>query len=90
MTDTEYIKIFNACSTQNLQAASRDYFPLPELSRKIERDSARRVPYSWTRVMLKLGRRARGYFVTFIKIAVDLINCTSGHVCVNLQVKTSK
>ena len=75
MTDTEYIKIFNACSTQNLQAASRGYFPLPDLSRKIERDSA---------------RRARGYFVTFIKIAVDLINCTSGHVCVNLQVKTSK
>ena len=47
MTDTEYVKIFNACSIQNVQEASRVYvyFPLPDLSRKIERDSARRVPY---------------------------------------------
>ena len=43
MTDTEYISIFNACSIQNVEAASRGYFPLPDLSRKIERDSARRV-----------------------------------------------
>ena len=35
--------IFNACSIQNVEAASRVYFPLPDLSRKIERDSARRV-----------------------------------------------
>ena len=43
MTDTEYILIFNACSMRNVEAASRVYFPLPELSRKIERDSACRV-----------------------------------------------
>ena len=29
--------------SKNVEAASRVYFPLPELSRKIERDSARRV-----------------------------------------------
>ena len=28
-----------------MEAASRVYFPLPDLSRKIERDSARRVMY---------------------------------------------
>ena len=29
--------------SKNVEAASRVYFPLPDLSRKIERDSARRV-----------------------------------------------
>ena len=29
--------------SNNVEAASRVYFPLPDLSRKIERDSARRV-----------------------------------------------
>ena len=46
VADTEYISIFNACSIQNVEAASRVYFPLPDLSRKIERDSARGVTCS--------------------------------------------
>ena len=33
---------FNACSTRNVQPAGRVYFPLPDSSRKIEGDSARR------------------------------------------------
>ena len=40
----EYLSIFNACSTRNAEPAGRVYFPLPDLSRKIERDSACRVP----------------------------------------------
>ena len=39
----EYVWVFNACSTRNVEPAGRVYFPLPDLSRKIERDSARRV-----------------------------------------------
>ena len=35
--------------------------------------------YSLTRVMLKLWRRARGHFVTLIKIGVHLITCNPGH-----------
>ena len=35
----------NAFSTRNVEPAGRVYFPLPDLSRKIERDSARRVGY---------------------------------------------
>jgi len=41
----EYVWNFNACSTQNVEPAGRDYFPLPDLSRKIERDSAPRVRF---------------------------------------------
>ena len=40
----EYVWIFNACSTRNVEPDGRVYFPLPDLSRKIERDSARREP----------------------------------------------
>ena len=45
-------RIFDARSTRNVEPAGRVYFPLPDLSRRIERDSARRVyyylrPYSW-------------------------------------------
>ena len=36
-------------------------------------------PYSVTRVKLKLGRRARGHFVTLIEIRVHLIWGISGH-----------
>jgi len=47
-----YVWIFNACSTQNVEPTGRVYFPLPDLSWKIERDSARRVIfcqiYYWT------------------------------------------
>ena len=31
--------------------------------------------------MLKLGRGARGHFVTLIEIEVNLIRCISGHTC---------
>ena len=34
--------------------------------------------YSETRVMLKLGRRSRGHFVTLIEIREHLITCISG------------
>ena len=42
----EDVWIFNACLTRNVEPAGRVYFPLLDLSRKIERDSARRVPMS--------------------------------------------
>ena len=36
--------------------------------------------YTLTRVILKLWRRARGHFVTLIKIGVHLITCNPGHI----------
>ena len=34
--------------------------------------------------MLKLGRRARGHFVTLIEIRVHLIRVKPGHISVNV------
>ena len=39
----KYVWIFNASSIRNVEAADRVFFPLPDLSRKIERDSTCRV-----------------------------------------------
>ena len=38
--------------------------------------------YSEKRVMLKLGRRERGHFVTLIEIPVHLIRVKPGHISV--------
>ena len=51
-----YIWIFNACSTRNVEAAGRVYFPLPDLSRKIERDSARRVIFTGRKILMEMVR----------------------------------
>ena len=67
----EYVWIFNACSTRNVEPAGRVYFPLPDSSRKIERDSARWVIfcqiYYWT------DARQYGIYLFYtIKTGADL------------------
>ena len=63
----EYVWIFNACSTRNVEPACRVYFPLPDLSRKIERDSARRVYWTWQGKHVPLAGES------FVKWAGDII-----------------
>ena len=45
-------------------------------------------PHSLTRVMIKLGKTARGHFVALIKIDMHLITCTFGRIWLLQQMNT--